>query len=743
MPSPVHDEWLTKALGVTVNRERPAEAKAGGPADGAAAVPGGDGPGGGGLGNAVATASAAVSAVADVAIRLFDAVAPGSAKPDAAKPDVAKADAAKPAAKAADPLAPLLADIDTALGKAKAEIDAIAEPALRDPLNAQLEKFRQQRAAAAGAAAGPATIVTLVKLNTDIAALIVGDIAKAKAQAASITDQKTSIGKTLEYTQSWIDSCDKRARPVLNTLLEQLNRKKTEVFAEKDSAKLVAGLGKLESDANQLYSKAVDTSKESEKLAAAKFRVDQVLDAIAKFVATMPKGGPKTALTADLVRLGKEATEVFAGEDWAKLLTDAEKLRAEAETALTAARVETVDADKKKAEIEKTLAEIKTTIDGIKDAKQSEPLKKELAELDKQKAALALRAGKALKEGLVALDPATLKLLQKAKTAALKEMAAQPDGAKKIDDMVGALGDKTKDPQSEAVCKAAIEARYGINFSETDLGTTKKLPALYKLLGKVPASHVVNNPNLKALTYNTEDRGKGNYYSGDHAKIALNDVDEDGNKIDNNYFGPDGKSLSPVYFDVTTLHEIGHAVDKKQSFMDTNGKDAKYGQWKPETIDTVAAAHAESLVKAFTGGDKKAKEADLIALLKRCLSTGAVGTKPKDAAAELGSLRDDWDKIIAAKAVAACQVIGVKSEPWMKGDALAKKVVVGERVYHEAYENNWVSYALGDRPGTVALYQWRAPAEWFAEIYAMYYMKTLKPSHFMTKWFEEQAPPTK
>ena len=53
--------------------------------------------------------------------------------------------------------------------------------------------------------------------------------------------------------------------------------------------------------------------------------------------------------------------------------------------------------------------------------------------------------------------------------------------------------------------------------------------------------------------------------------------------------------------------------------------------------------------------------------------------------------------------------------PWDK----SKAVVLDSRAYHQSYNWEWVSYDLGARTGTeVRDYQFRSPAEWFAELYA-------------------------
>ena len=68
------------------------------------------------------------------------------------------------------------------------------------------------------------------------------------------------------------------------------------------------------------------------------------------------------------------------------------------------------------------------------------------------------------------------------------------------------------------------------------------------------------------------------------------------------------------------------------------------------------------------------------------------------------------------------------------------KRAIGGRVYHEAYpsgDNQWVSYNLDARKKGITGYQFRAPGEWFAELYAAYYSGKLKDSHPYIDWLKQ------
>jgi hypothetical protein len=305
---------------------------------------------------------------------------------------------------------------------------------------------------------------------------------------------------------------------------------------------------------------------------------------------------------------------------------------------------------------------------------------------------------------------------------------------------MAAMGDKSTDLQGAAVAKAAINARYGIKLKEVNLGATKKLPRIYQLLGQVPASHTVHNPKLKDLAYKTVADDAPAYYSADEDAIAIINMDENG-AVRSDKLGPDGKPVTVVDFDVTTLHEIGHSVDAKLKYMDKNGSDPKHGAWQGVDFDAVVEAHGKNGFYAhFLGGPgRKAKYNELKELLEHCLKSGKLPDKPKDAHAKFGSLFDDWDHITTHTSVQACLAIVVGNDPWR--EAVATSAAVGQRVYHEAYPGDWVAYDLASRAGKVSDYQFRHQAEWFAEIYSLYYLGKLAPNHFMAPWFASQTPP--
>ena len=328
---------------------------------------------------------------------------------------------------------------------------------------------------------------------------------------------------------------------------------------------------------------------------------------------------------------------------------------------------------------------------------------------------------------------------------------AKLEGADELDKMINDLPDKTDDPNELSLSKALIEARFGIKIEVGEDFNAKSLPRIGKMLARVPewqSKQSKKTPDgspaeksLKTLSYQTEPLAKGNYYSGNRKMIALQDMTEKGGSNDEHTLVADsGQVIKTSYFDFTTLHEIGHAVDDRIKFMNSRMEKDGFGKWKKETFDSVLNSFLPNLVTDCTGGTKKAQADDLKAMLTDLIKTGDCA-KPANATAKLGSLFAEWDQIQNHAVVAICrQGIYTKAKPWNKGKAHADSVVLNGRVYQEAYDNDWFSYAHADRATTgVTKYQWRAPGEWFAEIYALFYLNKLSGSHPMSNWFTTAA----
>jgi len=333
----------------------------------------------------------------------------------------------------------------------------------------------------------------------------------------------------------------------------------------------------------------------------------------------------------------------------------------------------------------------------------------------------------------------------------VKMLVQEPGGKKALDDLVAKMGPKT----NRQVLEVALEARFNIDLQQylsqdgITIGTPpnekkvhgaadntapdKSVKRIYEVLLKVPESHARTNPKVKEIHRFQEDTGGAAYYKS--GRIDLNvgragasTSTNQGAQLGNPQFFPDGvdancqpteesKKKDIRYFDWATLHEVGHAVDDKNKFMEKNMAGTAFGGWK---------AHGSNVTEVADAAAKKFKyDLDYI--------TGRLKwEEPDEAAKPADRSQADWDKS-KQDFDTWCDIV-MSLRLWWEGEA-TKKVALGGRVYQLAYGDkkkktvNYVSYNLEARSRGIHGYQFRAPGEWFAELYAAYYMKVLKADH--------------
>jgi hypothetical protein len=450
-------------------------------------------------------------------------------------------------------------------------------------------------------------------------------------------------------------------------------------------------------------------------------------------------------------------------------------------------------------------------------------------------------------------------LLEKTKKAddtATKELKKSPQGLKDLvaknpkalDRMVEQVGDKVSSKEEKAFIKNALEARYDMKLSDDTEISKAAFVKFYKLFGMVPDSHTKDNPSLKSLKRDPAS-GEASFYKDKAIVLNLGRSDSD-STADFDYDGDDApvecqvppehrvKEGDVKYFDHTTLHEIGHAVDDKLKFMSGKGKKSSYGGWHQESKNSMADVAGEhfgfydackdfprpflkSYLMEVLAGNDPTKAGNLPSIWKEQVgiaaslpgknallsdpgivlaessrvtfeqqnwefdekdgSHGQAFTNAKmaiklkanerklaiivielillkhlkiadavDAALEqAGTVTDtnsqpDWNKLTttAAKAAAWCEAVRCQSKSsglWEKGGSEAKKQSIAGRVYQQSYidGDQWNSYELSARKAAVSAYQFRAPGEWFAELYAAYYLEKLPDKHPAMKWLQK------
>ncbi|MCE9603731.1 MAG: hypothetical protein K8U03_02385 [Planctomycetia bacterium] len=327
-----------------------------------------------------------------------------------------------------------------------------------------------------------------------------------------------------------------------------------------------------------------------------------------------------------------------------------------------------------------------------------------------------------------------------------RTLISQPGGPRILDDLLSGAFPDNKVPKD--LLKVLFKERYGVTLEltkntldhATDKGS-KSVKKLYDLMAQVPDTHAKQNTSLKKIVRNTTTVGSGSYSGGASKQINLECGRQGvamGNPLGDGGHFPDleddckpAPGPAPKFFDWTTLHEIGHAVDDKLRFM--QGKlptEAEFGGWINHARDATPAATAAR--NHFVVDTKKFPLQSILDLLTN------PPAKPYDAPPDLP---DDTVEQVAwnaewRKVVDWCFDARAASTPWYAG-ARAKTRAIDGRVYHESYaDGRWASYLVAARSKGIKGYQFRAPGEWFADLYAAYHCGKLKPAHPAVEWLK-------
>ncbi len=311
-------------------------------------------------------------------------------------------------------------------------------------------------------------------------------------------------------------------------------------------------------------------------------------------------------------------------------------------------------------------------------------------------------------------------------TAKADEIMKLEGGGKQLDELVAALPTTV----SYDTIKKLAKARFGLEFDSDAIEEVASGKKIWEMLAKVPEDHVRNNPSMLKVQ-RKGPTSEGGYYSPSENLVVMNgrpsassnqgfgtgiagelpsNVDENCKPVDNN----------PVpYFDFATLHEVGHAVDDRLNFMGGKSGQGAYGGWQ-SLSDLGPVAKAVATAKNYDEGY-------VLALL--------LGKEPEPVAKPSTDPRTegDWEK--ARLAVVAWYTIATNERLWWnQGDS--SKIAINGVVYQEAYKKSWVAYNLAARSQGITGYQFRAPGEWFAELYASYHSKKLKEGHPAVQWLK-------
>lgn len=338
---------------------------------------------------------------------------------------------------------------------------------------------------------------------------------------------------------------------------------------------------------------------------------------------------------------------------------------------------------------------------------------------------------------------------EKPSAGQLATLMQREDGIKKLDAIVKGTGDADglDEVTKREVLKEAFEARFGCKLVVANADLTHwatmgdkgpNLQRMYETMSLLPPTDTEVNDSL--MEYWTSDQGGGSSFNG-ASKVAkvregntkyswdyrFGDPYEVGDEIEPNCVP---KNTDPVEaLDWNTIHEVGHAVDDSQKYMEKNGKNLAGWEFHFGDFSPVAKAISKhynydyNYALAYISGN----------------TDPPVPSAPQDVEPET------WERnrIQLISHVDDCRN---SRNPWMSASG-AKKLIVKDggtdRIYHEAYDGRWVSYDAAARKQAITGYQFRAPAEWFSELYAAYHCDKLGDQHPAVSWLEKISPKKK
>jgi hypothetical protein len=338
--------------------------------------------------------------------------------------------------------------------------------------------------------------------------------------------------------------------------------------------------------------------------------------------------------------------------------------------------------------------------------------------------------------GLLAqLQPADPQVL-----AGVKRLVQLGD-AESVDAVVKHLPDNTPD----AVIAQIAQARFGVLFELHGPQATAGAKHVYAMLAKAPQD-VKGNPSLAKVTYSTTPTlanvsARGGQYDSEHEDAQTwgrPDVEQQafgkaqkapGSKkpqlpdnVEERCRPLDEKPVEVL--DWAALHELGHSLDDATGFMKRRGKDDDCGGWIEYGADVQPIANA---VARWAGvGNEPAFVQHLVAWLEG----GTPPPPPRPARVDA----DTWKGAL------------VKVEGWLKrsttgqiwyDNAASMAHRIGDRIYQRPYPDEWVSYKAEARQRGLTGFQFKAPGEWFAELYAGYRSGKLKPNHPAMDWLKD------
>ncbi|MGZ5131738.1 MAG: hypothetical protein ACXWJ1_10550 [Caldimonas sp.] len=639
---------------------------------------------------------------------------------------------------------------------ADAELAALDKHAAAARVAAAREAARKQLEQAAKAAAGAATAADpgpgwaaasneVVRVRADLAAakaLADGAGSAAGAEAAAANPADVAAMKTALQTMR-ADRLVTAAAPfaaeasaALKTCNDQMD--KAEKALAKNDGKGAAGplaaaaKALIEAKAIQVAQNQFNTTLPSVEARLTQLQalpraalLKGLIDPVAKALADA-KAKNKAKAGVEAIAALRRATDLAA----AAVKADLERGKFDAAAAATTTHVATITDPKAKKPLDAALADAKKLADAFKFGEAMAALKKIEVGIDKAELMTRATANPA--------DPALVGLAAR--------MTAN-GGEKEVDDLV--QSPKTTDPRMIA---ALASGRFGVTMvPDTSASAApfeaKNMKGLCKTLAMVPKD-VKAFGSISQITHTDSTGGSGAWSTnttvtlsgrpgmhtqelgpkmtakdttGKTVKQLPADVDKDCQPV-----GGDGE-----YTSFTALHEVGHGVDDAHTYMQRNGSREDHGGWQSHGsgVQAIADAVGPHIQKKIGGTNTfYTKPEDKKYVLDKLLNQKPARPSTLVAASDDAKAYDEFDR---------WHRLATSDGIWERQGDAEDIAIDNKTVYHEAYPREWVSYLLAARKKGLTGYQFRAPAEWFAELYAGYKSKKLGPKHPANDWLKK------
>jgi hypothetical protein len=635
---------------------------------------------------------------------------------------------------------------------AEADLAALDKHAGAAGVAAQREAARKSLAdaktvaAKADTAADPAqawgavtTALARVRADLGVAAKLAGSMgvaSQAQAAAAKPGDaagMKAALDKLVaDGKQAAQAAHAKQAAAELKRFAEQ-SAVATAALKDKDSAKAAKAL----TDAAQALAAAKTIQSAHGQFAAGLGGAESALKALA--------ASPRAAAIKPRIDAVATALTEAKAKDGAHDGPGALAALRRATDAVSAAKA----ADQARAAFDTDAAALDKRVAAIKDAVAKPPLEKLAADARKLADALTFpEATKALKKLTVQLDKGKLE-------AAMKANPNDPNIAKMAGKMVEDGGETTVDAMIQAVpdggdvrlVNALAKGRYGVKFASgaplPGGDQAKSMKAVCAMFSTIPKD-IRGNTSISSVSHDDGigAAGVSGAHNFDTAAVTLSGRPAAANQT----FGAGQASKSPFtgtavaqlpaaidancqpktttavdYLAFAAAHEVGHGVDDKRGFMATYGSQEKYGGW-------VAFGSNLQTLADIVGGDARFAEFYKTPAQKQYILDKLM-SKPATAPATVAASPAD----VARIAFDGWHLMATSTNIYRR-QADSDSIKIGKHIYHEAYPRTWVGYLATARNKALTGYQFRAPAEWFAELYAGYRSGKLRDDHPAMDW---------